>query len=399
MKTTLHTEWTVADICKGFVFDANDGKGLYGLSGKLTIQPEYQRHYIYGDGRRDVAVVESLIKGYPLGLLYFVKTDSGQYEVLDGQQLITSFARFVAESNPFSVIGADGNPHHFSSLPEDVQRRIADAKLTVYVCEGTESEIKEWFRTINIAGVALTPQELRNAVYSGSFVSAAKAVFSNANLPVQMKWAHYVKGDPRRQEVLERALEWTAAAKLGPVSANTDAVDLYMSAHRGDSDANEAKTYFESVIAWVASVFDFTDPAMRGLDWGRLYETYHSLPFNPAVVSKRAKELLADESVTNSKGVFEFVLGGETETRLLEIRLFDARTARAVYAKQTSAATAKRISNCPLCAVGHDANARRIWSLSEMDADHVTAWSKGGATSPANCQMLCKTHNRAKGNR
>lgn len=399
MKTTLRTDWTVADICKGFVFDAHEGKGLYGLSGALTIQPEYQRHYIYGDGRRDVAVVESLLKGYPLGLLYFVKTDDGRYEVLDGQQRITSFARFVTESNPFSVVGADGNPHHFSSLPQDMQRKIAETHLTVYVCEGTESEIKEWFRTINIAGVALTAQELRNAVYSGPFVTAAKAVFSNALLPVQMKWAHYVKGDPRRQEVLERALAWTAAAKLGVVPPHADAVDLYMSAHRSDTDANEAKTYFESVIAWAAGVFDFTDPAMRGLDWGRLYETFHSRPFNPASVSKRAKELLADESVTNAKGVFEFVLGGEKDTRLLEIRLFDARTARAVYAKQTAAATANGISNCPLCALGHDANARRIWSLSEMDADHVEAWSKGGSTDEKNCQMLCKTHNAAKGNR
>ncbi|MBQ6245973.1 MAG: DUF262 domain-containing protein [Kiritimatiellae bacterium] len=402
MKTTLHTEWTVADLCKGFVFDANEGKGLFGLSGALTIQPEYQRHYIYGDGRRDVAVVESLLKGYPLGLLYFVQTEPGRYEVLDGQQRITSFARFVAESNPFSVIGSDGKPHHFSSLPADQKARIAETRLTVYVCEGTETEIKEWFQTINIAGVRLTPQEMRNAVYSGPFVTAAKAVFSDANQPVQQIWATYVKGDPRRQEVLERALEWVSDARI-PASAATAAgpgkIDLYMSAHRASADIGELRTYFESVIGWAEKVFTETDPLMRGLPWGRYYEKYHANPYDPETVARRIRELLADDSVKNPRGIWEYVLGGEADTRLLEIRVFDRKTALAAYRAQTDDAKARGVSNCPLCATGHAANAKRIYGFEEMQADHVAAWSKGGATATSNCQMLCKTHNAAKGNR
>ncbi len=402
MKTTLHTEWTVADLCKGFVFDANEGKGLFGLSGALTIQPEYQRHYIYGDGRRDVAVVESLLKGYPLGLLYFVQTEPGRYEVLDGQQRITSFARFVAESNPFSVVGSDGKPHHFSSLPADQKARIAETRLTVYVCEGTETEIKEWFQTINIAGVKLTPQEMRNAVYSGPFVTAAKAVFSDANQPVQQIWATYVKGDPRRQEVLERALEWVSDARI-PASAATAAgpgkIDIYMSAHRASADIGELRTYFESVIGWAETVFTETDPLMRGLPWGRYYEKYHANPYDPETVARRIRELLADDSVKNPRGIWEYVLGGEADTRLLEIRVFDRKTALAAYRAQTDDAKARGVSNCPLCATGHAANAKRIYGFEEMQADHVAAWSKGGATATSNCQMLCKTHNAAKGNR
>ncbi len=402
MRTTLHTEWTVADICKGFVFDKSEGRGLHGLSGALTIQPEYQRHYIYDDGRRDVAVVKSLLKGYPLGLLYFVQTEPGRYEVLDGQQRITSFARFVAESNTFSVIGADGKPHHFSSLPDDQREKIAGTRLTIYVCEGTETEIKEWFRTINIAGVALTAQELRNAVYSGPFVTAAKKVFSDASQPVQQVWATYVKGDPRRQEVLERALEWVADAKISAsdaAAAHQDKIDLYMSKHRGSGDISEVKTYFESVIGWAEMVFQAPDPLMRGLPWGRYYEAFHAKPYNPTTVADRVRALLADEAVTNRRGVFEYVLGGESDTRLLEIRVFDRRTAKAAYEAQTNKARANGVSNCPLCAVGHSATAKRIYAFDDMQADHVAAWSKGGATTSGNCQMLCRTHNAAKGNR
>ena len=178
MITTLHTEWTVGDVCKGFIFDKNEGKGLFGLDGQLIIQPEYQRNYIYGDGKRDVAVVESLLKKYPLGLIYFVKNKDGMYEVLDGQQRITSFARYVNQSWQFAV-EIDGKPRYFDSLDKDLQDRITNAPLTIYVCEGEPSEIQAWFETINIAGVPLVKQELRNASYHGSFVTKAREVFSN----------------------------------------------------------------------------------------------------------------------------------------------------------------------------------------------------------------------------
>ena len=389
MKATLLTDpfLTVGDICEGFVYNELEGKGLFGWSGKLVIQPEYQRNYIYADGKRDVAVVESLLKGYPLGLLYFVKTADGKYEVLDGQQRITSFGRFVR--GKFAVTDGKGLPHYFEGLNTEERERILGARLTIYVCEGEETEIKEWFKTINIAGVPLEEQELLNAIYSGPFVTAAKAVFSNSGNSKMQKWKCYVAGDERRQKVLETALRWVSHGRI----------EDYMGLHRFDADCNGLVAYFTSVIDWIDGVFSGVKDEMRGLDWGRLYETHHTTAYDPAKTWKRVEELFADEFVTDRRGIFEYILGGERDTRLLNVRVFSDKEKKAVYAKQSADAQAKGVSNCPLCAVGHDANARRMWKLSEMDADHVTPWSKSGATSLENCQMLCRTHNRAKGNR
>lgn len=388
MKTTLHTDWTVGDVCKGFVFDRNEGKGLFGLDGQLIIQPEYQRNYIYGDGKRDVAVVESLLKGYPLGLIYFVRNEDGMYEVLDGQQRITSFARYVNKSWPFAV-ELDGKPRYFDSLDANQQKLIVDAPLTIYVCEGEPSEIQAWFETINIAGVPLVKQELRNAAYHGPFVTKAREVFSNMGNANMNRWQTYVSGDPKRQAILETALEWVSDGNI----------DDYMAQHRYDADIDELKNHFDTVIDWVDSVFEYTGSEMCGREWGRLYREYHKNAYSKDTVAKRVNALLDDSQVGDKKGIFEYVLGGEKDSRLLNVRVFDKKTIKAVYRKQTADAEAQGVSNCPLCAIGHDANAKRIYKESEMDADHVTAWSKGGATDEANCQMLCKTHNRAKGNR
>lgn len=389
MKTTLLTNLTVKDLCDGFVYNELEGKGLYGWGGKLTIQPEYQRNYIYADGKRDVAVIDSLLKKYPLGLIYFVKTKSGQYEVLDGQQRITSFGRFV--TNKFGIMDANNIPQYFSGLSKDKQRLILDAQLTIYVCEGEESEIKEWFKTINIAGVPLVQQELLNSVYSGPFVTLAKAEFSNSRNANMLKWQTYIKGSPQRQGILEVALQWVCRGQCD--------IGEYMSRHRNDTNITELKTYFTSVIDWVGSVFLDVKKEMCGLDWGTLYERFHNTPYNPSNVSKRLSELYADDAVQNRKGICEFILGGEQDTRLLSIRIFDERTKKKVYDSQTKEAKALGTSNCPLCAVGNNANQTKIWALKDMDADHVTAWSKGGATDIGNCQMLCSSHNRAKGNR
>lgn len=388
MKTTLHTDWTVEDICKGFIYDKNEGKGLFGLGGKLIIQPEYQRNYIYGDGKKDVAVVESLLKGYPLGLIYFVLNKDGMYEVLDGQQRITSFARFRNNSWRFAV-NWKGKVRYFDSLDKDDQDRIKQTKLTIYVCEGEPSEIQEWFETINIAGVPLVKQELRNASYHGPFVTKARAVFSNTGNANMNRWQTYVSGDPKRQAILETALDWVSGGDI----------DGYMALHRNDTSIDELKNHFDTVIDWIDSVFEYTGNEMCGRDWGRLYREYHTNAYSKDAVTARVEELLADPQVTDRKGIFEYILGGEKNTSLLNIRVFDDRTKKTVYEKQTKAAKAKNKSNCPLCATGHDNNAKRIYKLNEMDADHVTAWSKGGATDASNCQMLCKTHNRAKGNR
>lgn len=389
MKTTLHTDWTVGDVCKGFVFDRNEGKGLFGLDGQLIIQPEYQRNYIYGDGKRDVAVVESLLKGYPLGLIYFVKNADGMYEVLDGQQRITSFARYVNKSWPFAVNDENGKPRYFDSLDADQQKLIVDAPLTIYVCEGEPSEIQAWFETINIAGVPLVKQELRNAAYHGPFVTKAREVFSDTGNSNMNRWQTYVSGDPKRQAILETALEWVSDGNI----------DDYMAQHRYDADIDELKNHFDTVIDWVDSVFEYTGSEMCGREWGRLYREYHKNAYSKDTVAKRVNALLDDSQVTDKKGIFEYILGKEKDERLLNIRVFDKKTIKSVYRKQTEAAKANDTSNCPLCAIGHDANAKRIYKESEMDADHVTAWSKGGATDEANCQMLCKMHNRAKGNR
>jgi hypothetical protein len=388
VNTTLRTNITVADICDGFVYNRLEGKGLFGLSGKLTIQPEYQRNYIYaeGEGKREAAVIESLLKGYPLGLIYFNKVGDDRFEVLDGQQRITSIGRFV--TNKFAIMD-NGNPKNFDSLPADQQAKIRDSKLLIYECEGTETEIKQWFETINIAGVPLKPQELLNAIYSGPFVTLAKAEFSNSQNANIQKWSAYVKGSANRQDFLERALDWVSKGHIGD----------YMSEHRNDNNINELKTYFNTVIDWVSTVFNDVKKEMQGLEWGKFYEQYHSQSYDPGKVSADVRRLYGDPYITKKRGIFEFILGGQQDLRLLEVRVFDDATKHSVYEKQTSAAEANSSSNCSLCAIGHDANKSRIYKLNEMDADHVSAWSKGGGSTADNCEMLCVTHNRAKGNR
>ena len=387
MKTTLKTDLTVGDICEGFVYNEYEGKGLFGWSGKLTIQPEYQRNYIYANEKKEAAVIDSLLKGYPLGLLYFVKTGENTYEVLDGQQRITSFGRYI--THKFALKDENGMEQYFDGLPLDKQEKILNSKLTIYICEGEESEIKEWFKTINIAGIPLNNQELLNAIYSGPFVTLAKEEFSNSQNAYIQKWSAYIKAEVLRQGFLEKALEWVSKGNI----------DAYMSLHRKDNNINELKTYFNTVIDWVSTTFIDVIPEMRGLEWGRLYETYHKNSYNPSNVSEILNKLYYDEQVKNKKGICEYILGGCVDTKLLEIRVFDDMTKKIVYNKQTIEAKEKGVSNCPLCAVGNNSNKTRIWELKEMDADHVTAWSKGGATDINNCEMLCSTHNKSKGNK
>lgn len=387
METKLRT-YTIGEICEGFVYNELEGKGLYGLAGKLTIQPEYQRNYIYADGKKDVAVVQSVLHQYPLGIFYFNKTDDGRLEVLDGQQRITSLGRYV--TGKFGIVDDRGITQYFEdSLSEELRQQFLNTELLVYECEGTENEIRKWFETVNIAGVPLNNQELLNAVYSGRFVTLAKEEFSNSQNSKIQKWSHFIVGSVNRQDYLERALQWVSRGNV---------MD-YMSRHRRDDNITELKQYFNCVIDWITSVFTDVESEMRGLEWGRLYETYHTKPYNPTEISQKVHELYGDPFVKSRKGIFEYVLEGCENKKLLDIRIFDESTKRKVYQQQTDKAKAEGVSNCPYCAIGHDQNARRIWNLAEMDADHVTAWSKGGSTNIENCQMLCKTHNRAKGNR
>jgi len=382
-------QYTIRDVIDGFEYNELEGKGLFGLAGKLTIQPEYQRNYIYASdgGKREQAVIESLLKEYPIGLIYFNKVSNEKFEVLDGQQRITSVGRFV--TGKFAVKDINGNEQYFSGMAESQRERIMNAPLLVYVCEGDEPEIKDWFRTINIAGVPLTQQEILNAVYSGPFVTLAREEFSNSNNSLVQKWGAYIAGDIKRQAYLECALDWVS----------NGAIDSYMSMHRHDHDIAELKSHFTKVIDWISGVFTGVESEMRGLEWNRLYETYHRQNYDPAEVSGLVNKLMGDYAIKDRRGVFEFILGGSVDVKLLNVRVFDEPTKKVFYTKQTETAHAKGISNCPLCAVGHDANREKVWGLGDMDADHVAAWSKGGETNIRNCQMLCKTHNRAKGNR
>ena len=368
MESTLRTDITVKDICEGFVYNELEGKGLFGLSGKLTIQPEYQRNYIYADGRKDVAVIESILKKYPLGLIYFNKINDNNLEVLDGQQRITSIGRYVA--NKFAIKDENGMEQYFSGIAKSKQNLILKTPLLIYECEGTEPEIKNWFRTINIVGVPLNNQEINNAVFSGPFVTLAKEEFSNSQNSNTHKWSAYISGSANRQDFLERALEWVSKEDVVP----------YMSLHRNDNNITELKNYFTSVIDWVSSVFKDVESEMKGLKWGELYETYRKQPYDPQKVLEQLKELYADPYVKNRKGVFEYILGGLADTKLLDVRVFDEATKKSVYSKQTQEAEKNKTSNCPLCAIGNNSNKNRIYKLKDMDADHVAAWSKGGKT-------------------
>ena len=389
MKTELHTDITIAQLCEGFHYSELEGRGLYGMNGKLTIQPEYQRNYIYLDTGKDVAVIDSILKGYPIGLIYFNRTPEGQLEVLDGQQRITSIGRFY--EGGLSIIDKNGLPQSLDSLDDEPREKFLNTPLLIYICEGTSEEIKEWFRTINIAGVPLRTQELLNAVYSGPFVTLAKEEFSNSNNANVQKWSHFVAGDVKRQDYLSTALKW--------VSHDGDVAN-YMKAHRNDTNINELKMFFNEVIGWVSSVFKPIYPEMRGLEWGLLYDTYHKNSYNPSIIEEKVSKLMDDVQIQQQgrKNIFEYVLGGEQDTKLLHVRVFDEKTKRIVYNQQTKEAKEEGKSNCPFCAIGHDANKTKIWALKDMDADHVAAWSKGGETTIENCQMLCKPHNRSKGN-
>ncbi len=389
MKTTLLTDLTVRDICDGFVYSTLEGKGLFGWAGKLVIQPEYQRHFIYSELNKEGPVIDSVLNNYPLGLLYFVKVGEDKYEVLDGQQRITSLGRFV--TGKFAIKDENGMEQVFSGLDQSKQEQILNYPLTIYICEGEEWEIKKWFETINIAGEPLNDQELLNAIYSGPFVTKAKEVYSNSNNPQMQKWSSYIKGEPKRQDILRTALTWVARGEKN--------VDGYMSLHRHDTSIAELQSYFDTVIDWAKGVFGSPYAEMRGQPWGKLYETYHNNPYNAQDVRQRIEALLADEFVRSKKGIFEYILGNEQDKSLLNIRIFDERTKKAKYAQQTEKAKLKGHSNCPYCAMSDNNYKKRIWLLNEMDADHVTAWSHGGSTTIDNCQMLCKTHNRAKGNK
>lgn len=378
----------VRDLVEDY-FDNQEG-GVVGYGGNLDIRPPYQREFVYKDKQRD-AVIETLRKDFPLNVMYWAVQDDGTFEVIDGQQRTISICQYV--EGDFSV-EIDGHQMAFHNLQDDQQEQILNYELMVYLCEGTPSEKLAWFKVINIAGEKLTDQELRNAVYHGSWVSAAKKYFSKNGCPAYAIGSDYMTGSPIRQDYLETAIEWITAD-----STAKDPVDEYMRDHQHDPNANPLWLYFKGVIDWVETTFPKKRSQMKSVEWGPLYNKHKDDDLDPTELEARVAALMGDLDVKRKPSIYEFLLGGELDTKLLEVRVFDERTKLAAYERQTAGAEADNVSNCPTCAAGSNNNAERIYKFSEMDADHVTAWSRGGATDISNCEMLCVPHNRSKGNR
>ncbi len=383
-------EITVRDIVNGYVDNAE--AGVVGYGGKLNIRPAYQREFVYKDEQRN-EVIRTVMRGYPnaefpLNVMYWAKTDDNHFELIDGQQRTISLSQYA--TNNFSII-IDGIPQNFDNLSQEKKEFFLNYKLQVYICEGTSDEKLEWFTIINVAGEPLTQQELLNANFTGEWLSSAKQYFMKSNSVAYLLGNKYaeIEANQSRGKGLETAIKWIS----------NDNVKQYMADHQNDKNADVLWEHFRTVIQWIQNTFTSYHREMKGLNWGKLYAQYGSDSHDSVVVSNEVENLYGDTYIKNPKGIFEYVLGGSTDTKLLEIRVFEDSTKRSVYAKQTSLAKKKGESNCPYCALGHDANKNKIWEVDEMDADHVAAWSKGGATDIKNCQMLCKTHNRAKGNR
>ena len=362
MKIKLH-EVPIKEVANCFVDSAE--AGVVGYGGKLNIRPAFQREFIYKDKQRD-EVIRTVIKNYPLNVMYWVKADDGHYEVLDGQQRTISVCQYV--NGDFSI-----DYMKFTSLQPTEQQQILDYPLMIYICEGTDKEKLDWFKIINIAGEQLTSQELRNAVYTGEWLTETKKYFSKNGCPAYTIASDYMNGSPIRQDYLETAINWIAKRE------NIEIED-YMSNHQHDTNCNELWLYFQTVINWTRAIFPNYRKEMKGLDWGIFYNKHGEEKYDPKQLEIRIAELLEDEDVTKIKGIYQYLLDGNE--RHLNIRAFIHKMAQAAYEKQKGI--------CPKCG--------KKFSFDDMQADHITPWSKGGKTIKENCQMLCADCNRRKSN-
>lgn len=370
MKIQLNTI-KVRDLIKDY---SNKGEeGVFAYDSKLNVRPAYQREFIYSSGQQ-AAVIDSMLKGFPINTMYWVKNEDGTYELLDGQQRTMSICEFC--DGNFSISNARAEKVYFHNFLEEEKERFLDYELMVYVCEGSSEERLNWFRTINIAGEKLTDQELLNINYIGRWLSDAKLKFSKTNCVAQRIGDDFVTGSPIRQEYLETALVWIN---------NGDVAD-YMARHQHDPNANELWLYFQSVIEWIKTTFR-TDKnyrkEMRGLNWGRLYNQYHGNVYDIDTLEARVNELMANEEVTDKKGVYEYVLSGEDENLACKLskRTFSERDKRTAYERQHG-----------ICAI-----TGVKMSFKDMEADHIIPWWKGGTTTLDNLQMISKTANARKG--
>jgi hypothetical protein len=354
----LLKEITIRELAEGY--SDNDDSGVVGYNGRLDIRPPYQREFIYKDKQRD-AVITTVKKSFPLNVMYWAVRDDNGFEVIDGQQRTISICQYI--NGDFGYEG-----RYFFNLTDDEKKDILDYKLMIYQCSGTDSEKLEWFKTINIAGEQLTQQELRNAVYSGSWVSDAKRYFSKNGCVAYSLGSNYINGTPIRQDYLETIIKWIS----------NDHIEYYMGSNQHKPDASELWIYFQSVINWTKSVFPNYRKEMKGVDWGSLYEEFKDTSLDIGEIESRVKELMLDDDVTNKKGIYPFVLTGKQ--RLLNIRAFTPSQKRQAYEKQDGI--------CSICG--------EKFTIEQMEADHITPWSEGGKTELENCQMLCKEDNRRK---
>lgn len=364
----------IRDIFNGYTNNGDDGVFAYGQN--LTIRPAYQREFVYKLTQAE-AVIQTVLKGFPLNVMYWVKTDEDRYEILDGQQRTLSIMYFLDHQFDIKI---DGQSYYWDSLTNDRYNAIMDYELMIYICEGNESEKLDWFRVVNIAGEKLTDQELRNSVYTGPWLTDAKRYFSKKNCAAKAISGNYIKGTPIKQELLEKALKGICEYQ------HLKDITQYMSAHRQDKDADELWQYFQDVINWIQKIFPVQYPDMNGLDWCHLYNRYSSRSYNSSTMGSETKRLHIDDEVQKTKGIYEYLLSRDTDQyagRLLSLRAFSTRDKADAYTRQNG-----------LCAVCH-----KHFELSDMEGDHIIPWSKGGKTVPENCQMLCKEDNLAKSNK
>ncbi len=357
MKIELR-EIPVRELVEEYIDDGEGG--VMGYGGRLDIRPPYQREFIYSDSQRD-AVITTIQNGFPLNVMYWAVRVDGSFEVIDGQQRTISIAQYV--SGDFSLNGL-----YFHNLPADGKERIQDYRLMVYVCDGTDSERLKWFETINIAGEKLTRQELRNAVYAGSWVMDAKRYFSRSGCAAYQIGRDYMAGSAIRQEYLETAIRWHSGG----------AIEEYMGQHQHNPTAVTLWNYYQSVIGWVEATFTTKRKDMKGVDWGGLYNDYKDTPIDPTAIETETARLVMDDDVTRKAGIYPYLL--TRNERHLNIRAFSPATRQKVYERQDGI--------CNACKGNFD--------IAEMEADHVTPWSEGGRTEEENCQMLCRDCNRRK---
>jgi hypothetical protein len=357
MKVELH-EITIRDLTEGYA--DNDENGVFGYGGKLDIRPPYQREFIYKEKQRD-AVIDTLTKDFPLNVMYWAVRDDGTFEVIDGQQRTISICQYVNGDFAF-------RQKYFHNLQDDEQKQILDYRLMVYVCSGKDSEKLEWFKTINIAGENLTDQELRNAVYSGPWVSDAKRYFSKNGCAAYALGSKYLNGSPIRQDYFETVIKWIS----------DDDIDIYMAEHQHKPNANELWLYFQSVINWVKVIFPKYRKEMKGIDWGTLYNKLKDGAFDSKALETEVSALMMDDDVTKKSGIYEYVLTRKESS--LSIRAFTDTMKREAYERQNG-----------ICKVCH-----KHFEIEQMEADHITPWHAGGKTVAENCQMLCRECNRRK---